>query len=303
MGNKILQITTEVLGVMTRLPDSQTIFGTLIWHFVRQGQAEFVKEIFQDPGIKIKVSNMMPQYFMPNVYSWEPKSKLALSFRTVQDQAAETTFLFGNTSYKAKKNSYKKRKWIAASSMVNSELVEDHSFRTMNNSAQIAEKKDGVFSQQHLNFMLVENDVQRKYTQFVFYIEIDEQYVGLLESLLEQQVLCLGNRSSRGMNLFEVLTIEEISMTSDGANRYLNLGMLGLNNAADIDMSTSNIKYHISDRCGYNDWEQRHVIKYIDVGSLITCTDVDKLTYYHRLSTERYLYTGGFLLPISEVSS
>lgn len=43
------------------------------------------------------------------------------------------------------------------------------------------------------------------------------------------KVLKLGKRSTRGMNLYEVIEIERLDI-QDSSECYLNLGMLGMNN-------------------------------------------------------------------------
>lgn len=303
MENRILKVTLESLGTITRLPDSQTIFGALIWNFVQKEQLQIVEDIFNLP-VEIKVSNMMPKDFMPNMYSWHKEETFQLSYYLKRNSEKVTTFIFDNDAYKNSKRTYKDRKWVACNECSDIELQEVTSFRTMNNVQQVQDRSGGVFSQNYTEFFRVENDSKKKNSSFVFYLELQEEYADVIENMLKNQVLRLGKRSSRGMNIFEVESVEQIIVMKQGTNQLFNIGMLGLNNIEHINVEKSKLKHYISERCGYNDWTSRHVIKYIDMGSLITLMDgicSQEIINYHRLEEKRYLYTGGFLFPVNEV--
>ena len=86
------------------------------------------------------------------------------------------------------------------------------------------------------------------------------------------KVLKLGKRSTRGMNLYEVIEIERLDI-QDSSECYLNLGMLGMNNLEFIDMEKSKLKIYTSKRKGYVKWKKELIVQYIGEGSVICLKD------------------------------
>ena len=195
---------------------------------------------------------------------------------------------------------YKSKKYITLGSK---KIEVEETFRDMNNTEEIVKGSGGVFSQNIINYKKEEDGKKEIINDFEFYFRCDSQDLSNTISTIikEMKVLKLGKRSTRGMNLYEVIEIERLDI-QDSSECYLNLGMLGMNNLEFIDMEKSKLKIYTSKRKGYVEWKKELIVQYIGEGSVICLKDnnIKNLKSNIQIDGEegRRLYTGGFLLPL-----
>lgn len=288
----IYKVKLKALGHITQLPDSQKIFGALIYRLVENNYTnDMIADIFENKKIN-QVSNVFPDGYLPNLYIWDNKNYKV----NIDDEK----YNFNNNCYKIiddNSKPYKGRPYISHEN--NSyDLDITTTFKDMNSTVEVHDKNEGgVFSQNYLKIMKNGKDK----IDFYFLIECSEELHEELFSKDSFNVYRLGPRATRGMNIYEVTNTLKITGKNDGT-KFINLGMMGLNNREFIDENESALIPYTSLRKGYQDYKNENVVTYISAGSLICLRgDKNEIKPYHRIKgEERYLYTGGFLLPIKE---
>lgn len=295
----VYKVQLQALGEITSLPDSQKVFGALIYVYANKVQNDDeVKTIFEHKRIQ-QVSNVFPKGYISNGYVWDEKYTLSIG---TENFVIDNTIL-GDTD-NTFKNGYKKYKANPYISFQESgiTLKSSTTFKDMNNTYDIANKSGGVFSQNYLQ-LTEEGEKKSIKRDFYFLIQCETDIKSVLFDN-ETTVLKLGPRATRGMNLYEVTRVEEVEIEMTSAqNIYLNLGMLGLNNRMHIDQEQSHIKTYTSKRKGYENYKSEANVQYINTGSIIKLVDeksTDDIERFVKIEEKRYLYTAGFLLPLEE---
>ena len=273
-------------GSITQIPDSQKVFGALVYLFAeRYGNAEATKltKSILDKNIHIALSNVMP-------YGYFPTPQDYLIEKLSQESKEQYSFI-------------KERNYITYDSLAKaiSEAFCDaeiypyisvdvrQQLRASIDSVRynIPELESNLFSvpttvltetKKSANGSISSNPVKR----FCFYLQTDGSELG--ESLLvmlnqaanAKRSIVLGKRASQGMNLFQINSIEEPKLDSQKHNLYLNLGMLLPNN---INFEASTLKLFTSERRPFEmqgGWEQnlkKQFISFIAEGSTIATSN------------------------------
>lgn len=286
---KVYKINLTSLGEITKLPDSQQIFGALIYRLVDLGKDDaYIAKLFTNVQIK-QVSNFIPEGYIPNIYAWDDS--------VYSTQIGEVKYQLQNDGYKSNAGKGYKDKQYQTAIGNNKQLRIQSTFKDMNNTSQIEEGNGGVFSQNHLK-ILEDNEIKHNY---FFLIECTEAVYQDLFEVVDDEVVVfrLGARVSRGMNMYEVESCSEVALLS-GSTTYMNIGMLGLNNTKKFDMEKSHLRTYQSKRKGYVDYKSEAHITYIAEGSVIQLNNDEKIETHVAIADKRYLYTGGFLLPIQK---
>ena len=280
----IYKVQLSSLGRIIQLPDSQKIYGAILHYLNDKGDLRVIEKILDS---KLYISNVFPMEVLPNIYIWGEEYT-----SSIDDKMYE----FSNNDYK----DYKSKKYITLGSK---KIEVEETFRDMNNTEEIVKGSGGVFSQNIINYKKEEDGKKEIINDFEFYFRCDSQDLSNTISTIikEMKVLKLGKRSTRGMNLYEVIEIERLDI-QDSSECYLNLGMLGMNNLEFIDMEKSKLKIYTSKRKGYVEWKKELIVQYIGEGSVICLKDnnIKNLKSNIQIDGEegRRLYTGGFLLPL-----
>ena len=278
------KVQLSSLGRIIQLPDSQKIYGAILHYLNDKGDLSVIEKILDS---KLYISNVFPMEVLPNIYIWGEEYT-----SSIDDKMYE----FSNKDYK----DYKSKKYITLGSK---KIEVEETFRDMNNTEEIVKGSGGVFSQNIINYKKEEDGKKEIINDFEFYFRCDSQDLSNTISTIikEMKVLKLGKRSTRGMNLYEVIEIERLDI-QDSSECYLNLGMLGMNNLEFIDMEKSKLKIYTSKRKGYVEWKKELIVQYIGEGSVICLkdNDINNLKSNIQIDGEegRRLYTGGFLLPL-----
>ena len=278
------KVQLSSLGRIIQLPDSQKIYGAILHYLNDKGDLSGIEKILDS---KLYISNVFPMEVLPNIYIWGEEYT-----SSIDDKMYE----FSNNDYK----DYKSKKYITLGSK---KIEVDETFRDMNNTEEIVKGSGGVFSQNIINYKKEEDGKKEIINDFEFYFRCDSQDLSNTISTIikEMKVLKLGKRSTRGMNLYEIIEIERLDI-QDSSECYLNLGMLGMNNLEFIDMEKSKLKIYTSKRKGYVEWKKELIVQYIGEGSVICLKDnnIKNLKSNIQIDGEegRRLYTGGFLLPL-----
>ena len=278
------KVQLSSLGRIIQLPDSQKIYGAILHYLNDKGDLSGIEKILDS---KLYISNVFPMEVLPNIYIWGEEYT-----SSIDDKMYE----FSNKDYK----DYKSKKYITLGSK---KIEVEETFRDMNNTEEIVKGSGGVFSQNIINYKKEEDGKKEIINDFEFYFRCDSQDLSNTISTIikEMKVLKLGKRSTRGMNLYEVIEIERLDI-QDSSECYLNLGMLGMNNLEFIDMKKSKLKIYTSKRKGYVEWKKELIVQYIGEGSVICLKDnnINNLKSNIQIDGEegRRLYTGGFLLPL-----
>ena len=280
----IYKVQLSSLGRIIQLPDSQKIYGAILHYLNGKGDSSGIEKILDS---KLYISNVFPMEVLPNIYIWGEEYT-----SSIDDKMYE----FSNNDYK----DYKSKKYITLGSK---KIEVEETFRDMNNTEEIVKGSGGVFSQNIINYKKEEDGKKEIINDFEFYFRCDSQDLSNTISTIikEMKVLKLGKRSTRGMNLYEIIEIERLDI-QDSSECYLNLGMLGMNNLEFIDMEKSKLKIYTSKRKGYVEWKKELIVQYIGEGSVICLKDnnIKNLKSNIQIDGEegRRLYTGGFLLPL-----
>ena len=278
------KVQLSSLGRIIQLPDSQKIYGAILHYLNDKGDLSGIEKILDS---KLYISNVFPMEVLPNIYIWGEEYT-----SSIDDKMYE----FSNNDYK----DYKSKKYITLGSK---KIEVEETFRDMNNTEEIVKGSGGVFSQNIINYKKEEDGKKEIINDFEFYFRCDSQDLSNTINMIikEMKVLKLGKRSTRGMNLYEVIEIERLDI-QDSSECYLNLGMLGMNNLEFIDMEKSKLKIYTSKRKGYVEWKKELIVQYIGEGSVICLkdNDINNLKSNIQIDGEegRRLYTGGFLLPL-----
>ena len=278
------KVQLSSLGRIIQLPDSQKIYGAILHYLNDKGDLSGIEKILDS---KLYISNVFPMEVLPNIYIWGEEYT-----SSIDDKMYE----FSNNDYK----DYKSKKYITLGSK---KIEVEETFRDMNNTEEIVKGSGGVFSQNIINYKKEEDGKKEIINDFEFYFRCDSQDLSNTISTIikEMKVLKLGKRSTRGMNLYEIIEIERLDI-QDSSECYLNLGMLGMNNLEFIDMEKSKLKIYTSKRKGYVEWKKELIVQYIGEGSVICLKDnnIKNLKSNIQIDGEegRRLYTGGSLLPL-----
>ena len=291
----VYSVKLESLGEMSQLPDSQKIFGALVYLLLDDQKPdsktvdEFITGIKE--GSTFSVSSLLPAGYFP-----VPKSHIE---RVAHEKNCTDNDDAKEFYSELKKRDFMKIKDIETIINCPKELFlqerpnlricteqQVHVNTEWDNLSE-EEQKNLIFSVQRIVFKN-EKDVLVKPDSFEFFIRCgtDNVIMKLLEKkVTEEHIFTLGKRSSQGYNLFKLKEVKKCPRIEEKlgsrANAYLNLGML-LPNPDCVDFTASSLELFTSERRRYdsgsnNDgkakWdeskERGHFISFIAPGSVV----------------------------------
>jgi CRISPR/Cas system CSM-associated protein Csm4 (group 5 of RAMP superfamily) len=284
------KIDMRLMGRMTQIPDSQKIFGALIYMYAERYSSEqatdFVSKI-KHTQIYLAVSNLLPLGYIPT-----PQNYLLnqLNEKTLDGKSRKQL-------YKAlKKRSYLRNGQIdeILRDPTNADKIYPYAGTSL--SQQIHVSIDSLFHNLpglDPNLFSVpeitvleqgkEASDDRSIHTFSFFLSVEKcgETIALLEAIQhskeKERLFFLGSRSSQGLNTFKVQAIQaEPNVPDYEGGRYLNLGMLL---PRKINFALSSLKLFTSERRPYNPsggWDKGNsgrFISFIEAGSVIHLTD------------------------------
>ncbi|MBU5442521.1 hypothetical protein [Paenibacillus sp. MSJ-34] len=310
------KIEMSLTGRLTQLPDSQRIFGALIYMCAEQyssEQATVLVSKIRDGEFYFALSNMLPRDYLPVPQAFLLDQLAALNDKMKRKQIYQAV----------KKRSFAKLEQIneLLSNPVHAERLYPYAF--IQSSQQIHASIDSVrydmpgldpnvYSVPEVTVLEMKAGAEPEIvTEFSFYISADKcaESSELLDALHyskeNKKRFFLGARASQGLNTFVVKNIQSGPWSMDEKTRaYLNLGMLLPEN---IDFNQSSLKLFTSERRPYDSsrgWEKgfsRKFISFIDAGSIVYLPNGRKeagRSIPSPFQSRDIVFGNAFLLPI-----
>lgn len=285
---EVFSIELRLLGEMSQLPDSQKVFGALMYFLAQNNYnvSKFVHEV-KEGNTYFALSNVMPQDYLP-----VPKSFIEYKARNIINDKGKAVYSalkncdFANKELLIK---YQNNPGALLSSckkddFISLEIDQQVHINTEGIDEDSGEEKNLIFSIQKTNCNY--NRVSTESKKYKFYIRCEENcaVVKLLEDNLKY-VFTLGKRSSQGYNLFELISVTRNSeiekLYANQKNTYLNLGMLLPNEICFTDensflnLFSSERRTFSSDK--WSDEDNRgYFISFIAPGSMVVSNDIMK---------------------------
>ncbi len=326
MKNYQVELISE--GSITQIPDSQKVFGALVYLFAeRYGNEEATKltKAILNKEIHFSLSSVVPYGYLPTPQDY-------LIEKISRDSKPNTELMKTKEQY----SFIKERSYITYDSLVKaiSEPFDDaeiypyigvdvrQQLRASIDSVRynIPELESNLFSvpttvltenKKSADGSISSNPVKR----FCFYLQTDESKLGeLLLEMLSQSAnakrsIVLGKRASQGMNLFQINNINDIARQERDIQEhgiYLNIGMLLPDN---INFEASTLKLFTSERRPFEmqgGWEQnlkKQFISFIAEGSMIATDSVHNAgqSIKSPFNARDIVFGNAFLHPLSIV--
>jgi len=285
---EVFSIELRLLGEMSQLPDSQKVFGALMYFLVQNNYdvSKFVHEV-KEGNTYFALSNVMPQDYLP-----VPKSFIEYKARNIiNDEGKAVYSALKNRDFAKKERLIKYQENPSAlqniceeDDFISLEIDQQVHINTEGTDEDSGEEKNLIFSIQKTNCNY--NCASAESKKFHFYIRCEEncEVIEILKNNLKY-IFTLGKRSSQGYNLFELISVTRNSdiekLYTNEKNTYLNLGML-LPNEIYFTAKNSFLNLFSSERRTFgsdkwNDEDNRgHFISFIAPGSMVVSNDIMK---------------------------
>lgn len=280
------KVTLAATGCLTQLPDSQKIFGALVYMFADKygrKQATILTKSILDKSIHIALSSMIPFGYLP----------------MPQDFFMDGISVSKDTTLKEKCKEIKKRSYIKIDDLQRELTASKHCYsvypyveikdaqqrRVSIDSSRynMPELDSSVYSVPFIKLSEKEKSVNNNSEQsrpvnlFCFYVQTEgssmsTDFIDIINlATTQKDRIILGKRASQGLNTFEFINIEKQSWNAD-ADYFLNLGKLLPDK---IDFTASTLKLFTSERRPFDmagGWEKsftKQFISFIAEGSII----------------------------------
>ncbi|ODR42370.1 hypothetical protein [Eisenbergiella tayi] len=282
------KVILKLTGPITQVPDSQKLFGALMYMFAEKYGDERAADLasaVRNKEIHLALSNIMPEGYLP-----APKDYLMDHISKKNNLAEEL---------KKKHAAIKIRSYIKSQELEHV-LAEPESseflfpYVTQLDLQQLRASIDSVcYDIPELNTRLysvptvvlseVSQDKKgrehyRPVDTYCYFLQVDDSslcsdFLGMTEdAAVDQKMIILGKRASQGLNLFQFMEIAEQKGSGAEAAFYLNTGMLLPDS---IDFKASSIKLFTSQRRpfemtgGWRENAPKYYISFIEQGSII----------------------------------
>ena len=283
------EIQMELTGRVTQLPDSQKLFGALVYLYSEYASSTkasvFVSQI-KMKEIYCAVSDMLPQGYLPL-----PSSYLIERTKKLTDREAVKQIY-----NEIKKREYIKREMLSEVFENPESIKKLYPYVSLRQSQQIHAAIESLYYQMDgLNPNLYsvpeiavvevegESKQEKQITRFSFYLsleegEIEKEFRQMLSAAQQcDKLFFLGARASQGLNTYKICQILETELCPDeNSECYLNLGML-LPDGIDFEQSYLDIytserrPYHAPG--GWDDSQDKVFVSYIKPGSVLFLTE------------------------------
>lgn len=283
------KIQLKATGALTQLPDSQKIFGAIVYMYAEEygsDQASSLTKDIREKKLRLRLSSVMPDGYCPT-----PQTALVDKL----SKCAEN-----DTALKKKCTEIKERSYIPISQVSRvfkepEDCLSLYPYIKLSSTQQLRASiesstydmpalESNLYSVPTVAVMEItknQKDGERgaPVETYCFYLQMDEsehsvKLLRLLQNAANKnKAVVLGKRSSQGLNTFVLQSIiqADISCAAD-KHLYLNMGML-LPDV--IDFSASSLHLFTSERRpfvmrgGWDTSRAKHFISYIAEGSVI----------------------------------
>lgn len=300
---KQYEITLKAKGALTQVPDSQKLFGALVYLFAQWGseeQATKLAKAVREKEIHIALSNLIPKDFLPTPQEYlidKIAQEIAEKYDLIDKIAQKTA---AGDDLKEIRKEIKARRYIKYDALKKvleypRECETLFPYITLQTRQQLRASIDSLhydipeldtklYSVPTVELTKVSKDGSEPVTDFGFYLQMEEtDETGLcdeFEKMLRQAVenkelLILGKRASQGMNTFAFSEITDPTTSQEG-NLFLNLGMLLPDQ---IDFQASTLKLFTSERrpfdipYGWSEQSDRYFISFLEEGSVVSVSN------------------------------
>ncbi|WP_027296703.1 type III-A CRISPR-associated RAMP protein Csm4 [Robinsoniella sp. KNHs210] len=279
---KNYKVSLTSLGTITQVPDSQKLFGALVYMYSEEygndAAAKLTKQIL-DKKIHITLSNLLPCDYLPT-----PQEYLI-------DKISQHSR--NDIDLKKKRAAIKERSYLKLSQL--NEAIKDpinceqlYPYVKQQNIQQLRASLDNVTDFDTklysvpcmtLSEITVDEEVTSYVNKFSFYFQMDNStcankvYKMLVKAVNEQRIMILGKRASQGLNMYRFVDIEEQEQYYTSTGYFLNTGMLLPDH---IDYHNSTLKIFTSERRpfemqgGWNKKCSKYFMSFIAEGSVIS---------------------------------
>lgn len=306
---------------MTQMPDSQKIFGALVYMFSDEYGTEkankFVKDIL-DKKIFLALSNLLPNDYLPT-----PVDYLVDKLHNIDNNE--------KLDIKKVRKDIKKRHYlqkdnlniILKNPLCNKEpypyvkIVERQQLRASIESVKLdtAALDSNLYSVPYITPVEIDtkNSPGSVITEFNFFLQIDDSvecsefFKMIIKAVNLKQNIILGKRASQGLNIFQLNKITDYNIISNSENMFLNTGMLLPDN---INFVKSTLQLFTSERRPYeisggwnSDFERRY-ISFIKEGSVISIPNNRRdavKSIESPFDSKSIVFGNAFLYPMPEV--
>lgn len=306
---------------MTQMPDSQKIFGALVYMFSDEYGTEkankFVKDIL-DKKIFLALSNLLPNDYLPTPVDYlvdklhNTDINKDLDIKKVRKDIKKRHYLQKDNLNKILKSPSETTK-----SYPYVKLVERQQLRASIESVKLdtAALDSNLYSVPYITPV----EIYKKkssgsiITEFNFFLQIDDSvecsefFKMIIKAATSKQNMILGKRASQGLNIFQLNEVIDYNITGNSENMFLNTGMLLPDN---INFDKSTLQLFTSERRPFektggwdSDFERRY-ISFIKEGSVISipnnCHDAVK-SIESPFDSKSIVFGNAFLYPMPEV--
>ncbi len=276
-------------GSLTQLPDSQKVFGALVYMFSEKHgreKASMLTKALLDKQIHFALSNVMPLDYLP----------------TPQEYIIDCISGANGTDalLKEKLVATKKRNYISPTELKHVleepercvtvfpyiKLEKHQQLRASieSNYYDIPALDTKLYSVPTIDLLKIskehEGEEQKEpVNTFYFYLQADDSdiladFLDMLEEAVStKRTVILGKRASQGLNTFQFLEINVEDFQHNSISLFLNMGMLLPDK---IDFASSTLKLFTSERRPFEmvgGWDEnftRHYISFIAEGSIVS---------------------------------
>ncbi len=276
-------------GSLTQLPDSQKVFGALVYMFSEKHgreKASMLTKALLDKQIHFALSNVMPLDYLPT-----PQEYIIDCI----SGASGTDALLKEKLVATKKRNYisptelkhvleEPERCVTVFPYIKLEKHQQLRASIESNYYDIPALDTKLYSVPTIDLLKIskehEGEEQKEpVNTFYFYLQADDSdiladFLDMLEEAVStKRTVILGKRASQGLNTFQFLEINVEDFQHNSISLFLNMGMLLPDK---IDFASSTLKLFTSERRPFEmvgGWDEnftRHYISFIAEGSIVS---------------------------------
>jgi len=278
------QITLKSQGKITQLPDSQKIFGAMIYLLANNLEEEKIDQFIQgvlDNKCIFMVSNLLPKDH-PKKYFPVPHGDIENGKKEDYEKLKKKKFV--PIQLMNKKISH-------ITDFVKIQENQDAKYRISNEFFNVPGAKNDLFSIPIITPIIEVEENEKNVDYFSFYLafdvenELTRKLLELLRKLRnDKEVFLHGQKASHGYNMYEIIGIVlKTDLPWDDSTCFLNLGMFLPNDEKIIDYEHSKLKLFTSERRPYEmrpgqgQFERdNNFLSFIEAGSIVKLNSIVK---------------------------
>jgi Uncharacterized protein predicted to be involved in DNA repair (RAMP superfamily) len=322
---KTYKVTLRSTGFLTKIPDSQQLFGALIYRYneVDQENASLLVEKIWRKEAHLALSNVLPSGYLPTPHDYLEEITMdkedGVDKKTIHKAIKKRSYILVNDLVRILSGDTSSDELRKALSNNSSSGILKHYVKLVDRQqlrASIDSMRYDIFSLDSrlysVPYVIPLTERDNPVTEYNFYLQIQEEdiFSRLIETLecdiTNRRKLILGKRASQGLNTFQLEGMELVSLPySQQQTRFLNTGMLLPDQ---IDYNYSKLKLFISERRPYEiagGWPgnfNSKFISFIEEGSIIFFVDglcKASKSIKPDINDKRIVFGNAFLYPVA----